>query len=122
MSSNAERLRDAVLARRTELDLTQLDVWQSGGPSNTTLTQIENGLTKTLTRTTAQKLDRALRWEKGSARAVWNGESPTSLGNDIAVADALAELERVGVDSETIAYIRTVLERDAEQRRERGAS
>lgn len=70
----AERLAHAVTARRLELELTQLDVWQAGGPSNTTLTAIENAKREVLARTTARKLDRGLRWEDGSARRVWNGD------------------------------------------------
>lgn len=77
MSSKAQRLADAVTARREELDVTQLEVWQSGGPSNTTLTRIENADIETLTRTTARKLDVGLRWAPGSAKAVWErGEEP----------------------------------------------
>lgn len=73
MSTNSpERLAHYVRARRAELDLNQLDVWQAGGPSNTTQTEIENGRVRTLTRTTARKLDAGLRWEPGSARRVWD--------------------------------------------------
>lgn len=79
MSTNAKRLARAVLARRTELDLSQLDVWQAGGPSNTTLTEIENGRTETLTRTTARRLDVGLQWEVGSAKRVWEGGEPTPV-------------------------------------------
>lgn len=75
MSSNAERLAEAVIARRKELgDISQLDVYLAGGPSNTTMTEVENGRLKTLTRTTANKLDAGLRWEQGSARRVWDGK------------------------------------------------
>lgn len=80
MSTNAQRLGQAVLARRRELELTQLEVWQAEGPSNTTLTQIENGLSKSLPRKTARKLDHALKWEPGSARRVWEGGDPIPLG------------------------------------------
>ena len=77
MSTNktaaAGRLGAAVLARRLELDLSQLDAWQSGGPSNSTLTTIENGRLTDLTRNTARKLDAVLRWEAGSARRIWEG-------------------------------------------------
>lgn len=77
MSSNAKRLGDAVRARRAELDLTQLEVWQAGGPSNTTLTKIENYEIETLTRTTARRLDAGLMWAPGSARAIWDkGATP----------------------------------------------
>lgn len=79
MSSIGQRLGEVVLARRQELDLSQLDIWQAGGPSNTTLTEVENGRLETLTRTTAKKLDAGLKWEAGSARRVWEGGEPTPL-------------------------------------------
>lgn len=79
MSSKAHRLAKAVRARRKELDVSQLDVWQAGGPSNTKLTEIENGRTESLTRTTARKLDIGLQWEPGSAKRIWEGGEPTPL-------------------------------------------
>lgn len=80
MSSKGERLAAAVLSRRAKLDLTQLDVWQSGGPSNTTLTKIEAGEMDTLTRKTARALDTGLRWVPGSARHLFDeGIEPTPL-------------------------------------------
>lgn len=92
MSTNAERLAHWVRTRRADLDLSQLDVWQAGGPSNTTLTEIENGRVERLTRTTARKLDAGLRWEPGSAKRTWEGgepsplyeSSPTPAGEDLA--------------------------------------
>lgn len=77
MSTNpAQRLADAVLARRRELDMTQLEVWNAGGPSNSTLTKIENGDLTTLTRKTARSLDTGLRWEPGSARDLYEKGLP----------------------------------------------
>lgn len=80
MSSNAQHLGEHVLRRRAQLEASQLDIHGNGGPSNTTLTQIENGLLNDLTRTTAKKLDEGLLWEPGSARRVWEGGEPTPLG------------------------------------------
>lgn len=79
MPANAENLKRWVLARRAELDMNQMEVWMAGGPSNTTLTKIENGLLETLTRTTARKLDAALKWEPGSARRAWEGGTPNRI-------------------------------------------
>lgn len=93
MSTNAERLAQRVRARRDELDLSQLDVWQAGGPSNTTLTEIENGRTERLTRTTARKLDAGLQWEPGSAKRIWEGGEPRPLGPS-PVGDDLDDLRR----------------------------
>lgn len=80
-TSPAERLKAAVIARRRELgEISQMEVWQAGGPSNTTLTTIENGRLQSLSRTTAKKLDKGLCWEAGSARRVWDGSgTPTPL-------------------------------------------
>lgn len=122
MSSNARRLAAAVLARRQELDLTQLDVWQSGGPSNTTLTKIENAEIDALTRTTARKLDAGLKWEPGSARDVYDkGLRPLPISGgarpDRGTAAKLRELisEASDLDAETRAALLRALD-------ERGAS
>lgn len=76
MSTNAERFGEIVKARREELDLTQLDVWQAGGPSNTKLTEIENGRLRDLSRVVAKRLDEALHWEAGSAKRAYKGGDP----------------------------------------------
>lgn len=96
MSTNAERLGKAVLARREELDMTQLDVWQAAGPSNTTLTKIESGNATSLARSTARKLDAALKWEPGSARRVWEGGEPRPA----------APIQTDRVDPEFVAYVK----------------
>lgn len=68
-----------VLARRTELDMTQLDVWNAGGPSNSTLTAIEAGRPPAPSRSTLRKLDQALAWTEGSAKSALAGRAPTPL-------------------------------------------
>lgn len=80
MSTNARRLAQAVRKRREQLDLSQIDVWQAGGPSNTTLTEIENARLEKLTPVTARRLDIGMRWERGSARLVWeDGGDPIPI-------------------------------------------
>lgn len=77
MSANAARFGRIVRARRLALgDLTQIDVWRRGGPSNSTLTAIEGGDWKP-NGPTFRKLDAALEWEPGSARRAWDGGEPT---------------------------------------------
>lgn len=67
----------AVLDRREALGLSQLQVWDRGGPSNTTLTAIENGRSVDLSPSTAKKLDRGLGWIEGSALSLWReGKAP----------------------------------------------
>lgn len=105
MSTNADFLARLVKARRDELGLTQLDVWQADGPSNTTLTKIESGAIKALERATARKLDRALQWKPGSARNAFDGGvepvamnaplSVTELRNAIAAADVSEETRKL---------------------------
>jgi len=120
MSSNAERLRDAVLARREELDMNQLDVWQAGGPSNTTLTEIENARKESVSRGTLRKLDTALRWEQGSAKRVWEGTGdpvPLIAGldsrNSRLVREHLREqIAAAGLDDETTARLLDLLDEE----------
>lgn len=98
MSTNADRLAKAVKARRAELDITQLEVWQAGGPSNTTLTKIENGEIESLTRTTARKLDAGLMWAPGSAKAVYEeGAHPLPANQQgLGVRDIAWVREQIG--------------------------
>lgn len=113
--AGAERLRWYVLRRRNdELDLSQMEVWQAGGPSNTTLTKIENGHLEKLERVTARRLDTGLRWEPGSARRVWDGGEPKPLVTNH--AEDLADLRRRILESDaltpeqktrTLAYLPT---------------
>lgn len=121
MPANADRLAEAVKARRHELQLSQLDVWQNGGPSNTTLTAVENGLVETLTRTTARKLDAGLQWPEGTAKRIHEG----TMGS----GDLLRSyVEQSDLSPEARADILAILEREAQQPepptpgRERGVS
>lgn len=86
------RLAEVVLARRQELRLSQREVLERGGPSNATMTQIENGMARNPSEATLRKLDHALMWEPGSARRVLDGVDPIPLpagvsGGPIANAD-----------------------------------
>ena len=119
MSSNAKRLAAAVKARREELDLSQLDVWQQGGPSNTTLTKIESGQLESLARVTARKLDAGLRWQEGSARNVWAGGEAVPLGDE---DDWRAAIDALNLSPENYAHIVATIEQDraAKRAKERG--
>lgn len=88
----ASQLAFHVKWRRGNLGLNQLEVWQAGGPSNTTLTEIENGRLETLTNSTAKKLDKGLQWEPGSAMAAWrDGTRPTALAGSVGAVPNDAE-------------------------------
>lgn len=86
MTHDLENLAKHVQQRREELDLTQLDLRALGGPSNSTLTQIEAARPPTPSRATLHKLDKGLRWEPGSARQVLSGGEPAPL-NETAASD-----------------------------------
>lgn len=75
-----QSLAHYVRLRRTELDVTQMEIWEAGGPSNSTLTAIENGRPPVPSRSTLQKLDKVLGWVPGSARrTIATGEAPAIL-------------------------------------------
>lgn len=113
VSSNAERFGQMVLKRRTQLDLTQLEVDAAGGPSNTKQTEIEGGLLEKLLPNMAKKLDAGLRWEKGSARRTWDGGDPTPLETVAgSLEQAIAEVEAAPISEETKRYVIETLRRD----------
>lgn len=70
MSANTKRLGDAIHTRRQYLALNQQEVAAAGGPSDTTLSKLENNLIDVVSNATLRKLDRGLEWVRGSARRV----------------------------------------------------
>lgn len=90
------RLGKAVRERRANLGMTQADVASAGGPSDTTLTGIENGTAKAVSPSTLRKLDSALHWPRGYSRALWQGEQPLPLDDEPA-----SELSQGGVRTTT---------------------
>lgn len=107
MSSNAERFGLIVRTRREHLDLNQLEVGDAGGPSNTKLTEIENGRLGDLSPNIAKKLDKGLKWEPGSARRAWLGGEPVALEAvyEPSLQDAIAEVQASGISEATKRYI-----------------
>ncbi|ANA85505.1 hypothetical protein PBI_BLUEBERRY_43 [Gordonia phage Blueberry] len=79
MTKNVARLGTYLVERRRQLGLSQLDVWKAGGPSNSTLTGIENGTAPKVSPSTMRKLDAALQWEEGSANRTLEGGEPTPV-------------------------------------------
>lgn len=108
-SKGAENLARHVLARREQLDLTQLEVHAAGGPSNTWQTLIEGGRIETLSRSTARKLDAGLHWEPGSARRVWEGGKPTPARNR-GSNDLRRRIAESALDAETKAAILALID------------
>lgn len=117
MSSTGQRFGGLVLARRNELELSQVEVSDAGGPSNTWLTLIENGRLESLSRVTARKLDTGLKWEPGSARRAWNGGEPTPLLDESFHPDSSATLrhyiEHADLKPEIRARLLAVLDEPA---------
>ncbi|WP_331761196.1 helix-turn-helix domain-containing protein (plasmid) [Nocardia sp. NBC_01377] len=72
-AANLKRLGKMVRARRRELELNQDEVYARGGPSDTKLTEIEQGRTPFPSLTTLRKLDRALGWAEGYSNSVLCG-------------------------------------------------
>jgi len=85
-------LAEHVLARRRAKDLTQMDVWKLGGPSNSTLTAIEAARGPAPSRSTLRKLDRGMNWSPGSARRVLLGGNPATEDDIRDMGQGLAKL------------------------------
>lgn len=79
MSDEQRRLGELVAARRLALGLSYTEVHNQGGPSDTRTRAIENGTGPALRSSTLDKLDVALRWEPGSARAILRGGDPVPV-------------------------------------------
>lgn len=74
------RFGEVVAARRARLGLTRFEVRDAGGPSDTTLGNIENGtLGRAPSPATLKKLDLGLQWAKGSAADALAGGEPIPL-------------------------------------------
>lgn len=73
-----QRLGERVRARRHEMGWTQLDVVTQGGPSIDRIQAIEAARVTRYSSRTLAKLERGLRWEPGSVKAiVEDGGEPT---------------------------------------------
>lgn len=75
------RLARFVRDRRDELGMSQEDVRAAGGPSTATMNMIENPDHRRAgySRSTYSKLERALRWQPMSARAILKGGDPSPV-------------------------------------------
>jgi hypothetical protein len=73
------RLAAFVRDRRTDLGLTQEDVHAAGGPAPATMRLIEGALQLSYRPEILKRLEDALRWQRGSVRAVHEGREPVPL-------------------------------------------
>lgn len=72
-----ERLHYFVTERRRALGISRGQMFARGGPSPSTMNKALSG-TRGLSRSTFERIDRALGWAPGSAEAALNGGTPTS--------------------------------------------
>jgi hypothetical protein len=72
-----ERLHHFVTERRRTLNISRTQMFARGGPSPSTMNKALSG-DRGLSRSTLDRIDRALGWAPGSAAAVMDGGTPTS--------------------------------------------
>jgi hypothetical protein len=72
-----ERLHHFVTERRRALGISRAQMFARGGPSPSTMNKALTG-TRGLSRTTLERIDRALGWAPGSAETAMDGGTPTS--------------------------------------------
>lgn len=82
MGRDWKRLAAAIKDARQALRLTQVDLASAAGVSESTVQNLEAGESRTRTPTSLPKIERALRWEEGSAHTVLEGGEPTSVTPD----------------------------------------
>lgn len=78
--TDLQRFGRIVRERREELGLQQEEMKDRGGPSSTTMSQIERGVGKPPTRLVLDRLDRGLGWASGSAKRTLAGGEPSVTG------------------------------------------
>jgi hypothetical protein len=88
------RLAAAVKERRDQLGLTQIQVWEAGGPSNSTLTAIEGASQSVISTATLRKLDTGLGWAPGTAVRILSGGDHSVRLDIVPTDDLLAEIRR----------------------------
>lgn len=88
------RLAAAVKDRRAHLGLTQIQVWDAGGPSNSTLTAIEGATQSVISTVTLQRLDTGLGWAAGTAVRILSGGDHSVRLDLVPTDDLLAEVRR----------------------------
>jgi len=84
---NRHRLAEAVRTRRHFLGYTQGDVAANGGPSTRSLRGIETARLTEFTPAMLAKLDRGLRWPRGTSASLLHGEADS--GDSVAPSDAV---------------------------------
>lgn len=73
------RLAEAVIRRRAELDVSQEQLYEVGGPAPSTMRLIEGALRTGYRESILVRLERALDWKGGSVRQILAGGSATPV-------------------------------------------
>ncbi|MEU9516822.1 hypothetical protein [Micromonospora sp. NPDC048169] len=77
------RLGALVRQRRDELDMTQSQVQENGGPSPALIRSIESGRARTVSRSKRRDLERALGWRMGSIDDILEGGEPAPASEPV---------------------------------------
>jgi hypothetical protein len=142
IGSDWQRVAEYVRERRTDLGMTQADVQAEGGPATATQRLIEGALRDSYQAAILSRLERALRWKRGSIRAIRNGGEPVVTDApalravpDTELSEAFREIERQQANADDsvltedelqilgtfVKMIRTRLAERERQERSRGA-
>lgn len=98
---NWGRLAEFVAQRMNELDLTQAQIQQRGGPSPAKVREVTSRRTTTMSPSKRRDLERALDWRSGSIDAILAGGDPTAAETGLRNLDddltrLTVEIERLG--------------------------
>lgn len=104
-----ERLHHFVTERRRALGISRTQMFARGGPSPSTMNKALTG-DRGLSRSTLERIDRALGWTPGSAEAVMGGGTPTSRIPASSEAACPAHEHVVTVLESTRAQLHTALD------------
>lgn len=79
MTWDWDRLATAMKGRRRQLGMTQAELAEEAGVSESTIQHLESGETRTRLPRSLRSIERALHWEPGSGEALLRGEAASSL-------------------------------------------
>lgn len=113
-----ERLASHILERRKALKVTQQDVRAAGGPSTATMRLLEGAHQDNYQPRILAQLERGLRWEPGSVRAILAGGEPTVIGGEREPEDP-AEAGRESRDTALAGLLDRIAHLDSLTRTER---
>lgn len=86
MGRDWKRLAEAIKAAREERNLTQLEVAETAGVSESTVQNLESGTSRTRLPPSLAKIEPAIGWAPGSGKAVMEGGEPTRIPMTVAGA------------------------------------